>query len=126
VERRRGHRIEVNLHLTCRVPAKPSHAILYDISHTGCKIEIQDDVAPLGATALVDMPCAPGFPGVVVWARGRMTGIRFSRRLGHAAACAVGLEIAPEPITEPDDIKAPITLSGRFQHWMRRLADHLR
>lgn len=94
VERRRDERTETNVLLTCRVPARPCRAVMHDLSHTGCRIELPEGNVELGGTALIDLPAAGQVAGRVVWVRGRVAGIKFLRRLTTAAAVALGLEEA--------------------------------
>lgn len=122
VERRAAERIPVSLSLTCRIPASPCRAIIHDISHRGCKLEVPGAPVELGGTALMELPTAARILGRVVWVKGRTAGIRFERSLDKATAIAVGLEEAqpaeplPEPVTEHDNGK------GLLHHWFRRLA----
>ena len=122
MERRQEERIETNVLLTCRVPARPVRATMHDLSHTGCRLELPDAHVELGATALVDLPGAGRVAGRVVWVRGRQCGIEFERAVRGAAAVAVGLdEPEPEPAeaapTEPDGPSLP----GLLRPWIRRL-----
>ena len=112
MERRREERTETNVLLTCRVPARPCRVVMHDLSHTGCRLELPEMNAPLGATQ---------FPGRVVWIRCNVVGIRFLRPLRGAAAVELGIEAAPEP--EPDLYPAAETsnLGGILRHWIRRL-----
>jgi hypothetical protein len=121
MERRREERTETNVLLTCRVPARPCRVVMHDLSHTGCRLELPEMNAPLGATALLDLPGATQFPGRVVWIRGNVVGIRFLRPLRGPAAVELGIEAAPEP--EPDLYPAAETsnLGGILRHWIRRL-----
>ena len=89
MERRREERTGTNVMLTCRVPARPCRAVMHDLSHTGCRIELPDGNVELGGTALLDLPGAGQVAGRVVWVRGHVAGIEFLRRLSAAASIAL-------------------------------------
>jgi len=122
MERRRDERTETSVLLTCRVPARPCRAILHDLSHTGCRIELPDGNVELGGTALLDLPAAGQVTGRVVWVRGDVAGIEFLRRLSGATSIALGLDEPPEPVVaEPEEPIVEPNLRGLLRHWMRRL-----
>ena len=122
MERRRQERTETNVHLSCRMPAMPCRAIVHDLSHSGCRIELGDANIELGGTALLDFPEASRFPGRVVWISGKQAGIRFERRLSGLAAVALGLDQPEEPAAaEPLEPAEDCRLGGLLQHWMRQL-----
>src|SRR5688500_1845468 len=118
MERRFEERIETNVLLTCRVPARPCRAIMHDLSHGGCRLELPEGNIELGGTALVDIPGAGQVAGTVVWVRGHKAGIQFDRRLRGAAAVAVGLdEPEPEPAeAEPLEPAEDSNLRGILRH----------
>jgi PilZ domain-containing protein len=122
VERRAVERIPISLNLTCRIPASPCRAIIHDISHRGCKVELPGGPVELGGTALMELPTAARVMGRVVWVKGRTAGIRFERSLDKATAIALGLEEAEpaEPVREP--AIAYDNGKGLLHHWFRRLA----
>ena len=120
MERRLDERIETDVHLTCRVPARPCRAMMHDLSHTGCRLEFRDASVELGATALIDLPGAQ-VAGRIVWIRGAVAGIQFDRRLGKAVSVALGLE-DPEPVVE-EETPSESKVGGLLRHWMRRLAN---
>ena len=123
MERRLDERIETDVHLTCRVPARPCRAMMHDLSHTGCRLEFRDASVELGATALIDLPGAQ-VVGRIVWIRGAVAGIQFSRSLSKAASIALGLD-EPEPeqaVSERADIARIPSREGFLTHWMRRLS----
>jgi hypothetical protein len=124
MERRFLERIETNVHLTCRVPARPCRTILQDLSAHGCRLELPDANIELGGTVLLDLPGAARFPGRVVWVRGNVAGIHFFRQLTGAAAVALGIE-EPEPEVEPPAPVEDPDLKGFLQHWIRRLTGRL-
>jgi len=122
MERRRDERTETNVLLTCRVPARPCRAVMHDLSHTGCRIELPDANVELGGTALLDLPAAGQVAGTVVWVRGRVAGIKFLRRLGGSAAVALGLDAPPEPAAaKREELFVEPNLRGMLRHWIRRL-----
>jgi hypothetical protein len=121
MERRRNERTETNVLMTCRVPARPCRAVMHDLSHTGCRIELPDSNVALGGTALLDLPAAGQVTGTVVWVRGRVAGIRFLRRLSGPASVALGLDEPPEPAASPEEQPVEPNLKGLLRHWMRRL-----
>lgn len=122
MERRRDDRTETNVRLTCRVPARPCRAVMYDLSHTGCRLEMPDASVEMGGTALLDLPGAGRATGLVVWTRGNVAGIKFHNRLGGATAVALGLEEPPEPVApEPEEPFVEPNLRGLLRHWIRRL-----
>jgi len=124
MERRREERIETNVNLSARMPARPCHAIVHDLSHEGCRIELGTANIELGGTALLDLPGASRYEGQVVWVKGNQAGIRFARRLRGRTAVALGLdEPDPEPVAQAADEAQPQNLSGLLRHWMRRLTD---
>ena len=127
MERRLEERTETNVLLTCRVPARPCRAIMHDLSHAGCRLELPDGNVKLGGTALVDLPGAAQVPGRVVWIRGNQAGIQFHRRLTGAAAVALGLdEPEPEPVAaEALEPAENSNLRGILRHWIRRLTGGL-
>jgi hypothetical protein len=109
MERRQDERIETNVLLTCRVPARPVRAVMRDLSHTGC------------------LPGAGRVSGRVAWVRGRHCGIEFERPVRGAAAVAVGLD-APDPepaMAEPLQADEGPSLPGLLRHWIRRLTGRL-
>ena len=122
MERRLDERIETNVQLTCRVPARPCRAIMHDVSRVGCRIEVTGAAIELGATALIDMPGSQ-VAGRVVWLRGNVAGIEFNRRLSKAVSIALGLEEPdPEQVASGHaDIANIAPREGFLQHWMRRL-----
>jgi hypothetical protein len=123
MERRQDERIETNVLLTCRVPARPVRAVMRDLSHSGCRLELPDAHVELGGTALVDLPGAGQVAGRVAWVRGRHCGIEFERAVRGRAAVTLGLvPPEPEPVTlaPPEADDAP-SLPGLLRHWMRRL-----
>jgi hypothetical protein len=123
MERRQDERIETNVLLTCRVPARPVRAVMRDLSHTGCRLELPDAHVELGGTALVDLPGAGRVAGRVAWVRGRHCGIQFERAVRGRSAVAVGLEEpASEPVA-PEQVEADEgpSLPGLLRHWIRRL-----
>jgi len=119
MERRREERIETEVHLTCRVPARPCRAIMHDLSHTGCRLEVRDATIELGGTALIDVAGGHQVAGRVMWMRGNVAGIRFHRRLSKAASIVLGLD-EPEPEPEPEPDTGP-KVGGLLRHWIRRL-----
>ena len=96
MERRFEERTATNVHLTCRVPARPCRAIMRDLSHTGCRLDVPEGNVELGGTALIDVPGAARIVGRVVWIKGTEAGIRFERPLRGPVAVALGLD-EPEP-----------------------------
>ena len=120
MERRSTQRIETNVHLTCRVPAMPCRATMHDLTYDGCRIEVPQGKLEHGATMLIDLPGAAGFPGTVMWVKGTQAGIRFERRLGKASAIALGIE---QPDPEPDPEPQWMRPEGEtfLRHWVRRL-----
>ena len=120
MERRLDERIETDVHLTCRVPARPCRAMMHDLSHTGCRLEFRDASVELGATALIDLPGAQ-VVGRIVWIRGAVAGIHFDRRLGKGVSIALGLD-EPEPVVE-EETPTESKVGGLLRHWMRRLSD---
>ena len=123
MERRLDERIETNVQLTCRVPARPCRAVMHDVSRVGCRIEVAGAAVELGATALIDLPGAQ-VAGRVVWLRGNVAGIQFNRRLGKAASIALGLE-EPQPeeaVSGHADIANIPSRESFLKHWMRRLS----
>jgi hypothetical protein len=123
MERRRDERIGTNLHLMCRVPARPRSAFMHDLSHTGCRLEFRErEVEPGGTVVLEPAGVRQKIAGQVVWTNGYEAGVRFDRWLGNSASVALGLE-EPEPVPEPvmvaDNDKS---LTGLLRHWMRRLS----
>ena len=120
MERRLDERIETDVHLTCRVPARPCRAMMHDLSHTGCRLEFRDASVELGATALIDLPGAQ-VAGRIVWIRGAVAGIQFDRRLGKGVSIALGLD-EPEPVVE-EETPTESKVGGLLRPWMRRLSD---
>ena len=102
MERRVKDRTETSVQLTCRAPARPCRAIMHDVSHTGCRLEVPEGNLELGGTALIDLPGAVQVTGRVMWVRGNQAGIRFDRPLRGPAAMALGLPetetVAAEPL----------------------------
>jgi hypothetical protein len=123
MERRRDERNVTNVLLTCRVPARPCRAIMHDLSHTGCRLELPDANVERGSTALLELPGAGRASGHIVWTSGNVVGIEFYHRLRGAAAIALGLdEPEPEPAApEPDERTDESLLRGILRHWIRRL-----
>jgi len=124
MERRGDERNEASVVLTCRVPARPCRAIILDLSHTGCRLELPDASVELGGTTLLDLPGARRTSGRVVWTSGNVAGIEFDHPLGEEAAIALGLdepESKPVP-PEPDEQLSEPNLRGILPHWIRRLA----
>lgn len=124
MERRARPRNEANVKLSCRVPARPRSAELQDVSREGCRLRLNGSHAEFGATALIDLPSAPEFPGRVVWINGNIAGIRFDRPIKTATAVALGLE---DPAEETATTEAQINGSSPnieqlLRHWIRRLA----
>ena len=121
-ERRREERTETNVHLNARMPARPSHAIVHDLSHDGCRIELGHANIEIGGTALLDLPGASRYPGTVVWVRGNQAGIQFARTLRGRPAVVLGLdELEPEPDNEERADPYGTEKVGLLRHWMRRL-----
>ena len=121
MERRVEQRLEMNLHLGCRVPATPCHGVLLDISADGCRVKVPTTNIEPGSTALLDLPGAPRWPGRVVWIRNGEVGVRFQRRLRGAPAVTLGIE-TPAP-AQPESPPAPVAAGGGLlRHWIRRLA----
>ena len=126
MERRRDERTGTSVLLTCRVPARPCRAVIHDLSHTGCRIELPEGNVELGGTALLDLPAAGQVTGRVVWVRGHVAGIRFLRRLSGPASIALGLDEPPEPAApEPEEPFYEPNLRGMLRHWMRRLTSSI-
>lgn len=123
MERRLDERTETNVHLTCRVPARPCRATMHDLSHTGCRLEFRDVTLELGGTALIDLPAGGQVAGRIVWIRGNRAGIQFHRRLGKAVSIALGLD-EPEPEPEPEPVQER-PREGILRHWFRRLTNRL-
>jgi hypothetical protein len=122
IERRLDERIETNVQLTCRVPARPCRAIMHDLSRVGCRIEVTGAALELGATALIDLP-GTQVAGRIVWLRGNVAGIQFDRSLSKAASIALGLE-EPEPekvVSGHAEMANIPSREGFLKHWMRRL-----
>ena len=116
-DRRSSERHEIELQLSCRVPARPCYATLVDLSYHGCHIEVPHATVELGGTALIDFHRGRGISGSVVWVRGPDVGIRFHRRLPKMVAIALGIEAADlqdEPISPP-------SAAGGLRHWVREL-----
>jgi len=103
MERRRDARIETNLQLTCRVPARPRPALMHDLSHTGCRLEFEERDIGTGFTVLIEPPGAAQIPGRVVWAKGHQVGIQFDSWLEHAEAVKLGLDEPAEEAAVPAD-----------------------
>ena len=98
MERRVKDRIETDVQLTCRAPARPTRAIMHDVSNTGCRMELPEAAVELGGTVLIDLPGSAQVAGCIVWVRGCQAGVRFERALRGAPAVALGL---PEEPVEP-------------------------
>jgi hypothetical protein len=123
MERRRDERNETNVLLTCRMPARPCSAVMHDLSHMGCRLQLPDATVELGGTALIELPGAGRTSGLIVWTRGNVAGVEFHHRLEGAAAIALGLD-EPEPETatpEPGEQVDEPNLRGILRHWIRRL-----
>jgi hypothetical protein len=123
MERRVAERIEIAVHLICRIPARPYPATVLDASRDGCRVDFRDAPVEVGGTAVLEIPGAPRVDGQIVWARGSLAGIRFNQRLAGVASAALGLEppeASPDASQEDQPERAP-TLGGILRHWMRRL-----
>ena len=120
-ERRFAERMQIDVRLTCRMPAAPQLATVLDISHHGCRIGVPGAPIELGGTAQLELPGAGKVTGSVVWTHGRVAGVRFERVLGTAAAVALGLEQA-KPVEPLAEIEYPPQPAGMLRHWFRRLA----
>jgi hypothetical protein len=95
---------------------------MYDLSHTGCRLEMPDASVEMGGTALLDLPGAGRATGLVVWTRGNVAGIEFHKRLGGTKAIALGLEEPPEPVApKQEELFVEPNLRGILRHWIRRL-----
>lgn len=127
MDQRASPRNQTNVTLSCRVPARPCQAELRDVSREGCRLQLNDAHAELGATALLDLPCAPQWPGRVVWVSGNTAGIRFNRRLRTATAVALGLEegVAKADVNEPYIEPPSPRIEQLLRHWIRRLTARL-
>lgn len=127
MERRLEERRQTDVRLSCRIPASPLTAIMHDLSHHGCQIEVRSTNIELGGTALIDLPGAPRFRGRVMWKNGRLAGIRFERRLAGAVAVGMGLEIAEQPSVwaEPVEGGDHVGLPRLLRHWIRRLTSRI-
>src|SRR5690242_16666437 len=97
MERRVAERIETTVKLKCRAPAMPFTAVMLDLSRNGCRLQVPHSQVERGATALLDLPGAPQFPGRVMWSAGNLVGVRFQRRMSDAVAVTLGLMQPPEP-----------------------------
>ena len=82
---RANNRQGTNIVLNCRVPVRRAQALLCDISHTGCRIEVFDSVVNKGATIFFEIDEKNEFAGQVVWVRGNEAGIRYMHKLSPAA-----------------------------------------
>jgi hypothetical protein len=123
MERRVAERVDVAVHLICRVPARPYSATVLDASHDGCRVDFRDAPVEVGGTAILEIPGAARVDGQIVWTRDNLAGIRFSHRLAGVASAALGLEPAEAPPDASKDAEpeAAPTLGGMLRHWMRRL-----
>ena len=120
MERRRDDRKETNLHVTCRVPARPRRAFMHDLSHTGCRLEFGERDVEKGGTVLVEPPGVPQIPGQVVWTDGYQAGVKFDQWLASSASVALGLD-QPEPEAETKDMAEDERRYGLLRHLRRRL-----
>jgi hypothetical protein len=123
MERRRDERIETNLHVTCRVPARPRSALMHDLSHTGCRLEFRERDVARGGTVLVEPPGVQQISGQVVWTNGCQVGVQFDSWLGSSESVALGLD-APEPEPEPvanEHAEDEKRMSGLLRNLRQRL-----
>jgi hypothetical protein len=122
VERRGNERRPVDIKLTCRMPARPQKIVVHDISYDGCKLEVPGAMLELGGTTLLDVPGAGQVAGRIIWAHGRVGGVRFERRLGTPAAIALGLEQAQAEEAKATFAELSPQPAPRLPHWFRLLA----
>ena len=121
MERRREGRIETNVAMMCRAPARPCRAVMHDVSHGGCHLEFPTANIELGGTAVIDVPGIRQITGTIVWVHGNNAGVRFERHLSKSAAVALGLEEAEAATPLPDLPSFSEKSGGMLRHWIRRL-----
>ena len=78
--------------LDCIVLKRREKAIVCDLSPSGCRLEIFDGTARLGAMVLFEIDGAPAFAGEVVWVRDGEAGVRFTRPLQPDVRRQIGLD----------------------------------
>ncbi len=120
LERRAGDRFEMDVTLTCRVPASPVPAKILDLSHEGCRIGFRNLHLELGGSITLELANGDRVAGEIVWSHGSVAGVRFHRRLRSSTAIFLGIEqpSAVEPEVVPSH-SAPS--DGLISHWYRRL-----
>ena len=77
--------------IDCIVLKRREKAILCDVSPTGCRIELFDGTAQLGAMMVFQIDEALQFAGEVVWVKKGQAGVRFTRPLSAPIMDALGL-----------------------------------
>ena len=75
-DRRSDTRRNVDLPVDCRIPATACRAMLRNLSSGGCMVETTKPLVR-GSTILLSLPAAKETAGMVMWAKGRMAGVKF-------------------------------------------------
>ncbi|MBX7539631.1 PilZ domain-containing protein [Qipengyuania sphaerica] len=81
MQTRETNRQGSNIVLNCRTPVARAQAILCDISHTGCRIELFDGHVSKGQTIFFEIDERNELAGQIMWVRGNEAGVKFMHKL---------------------------------------------
>lgn len=74
---RGDERFGSDLATVARLPATGIALSVVDVSHTGCRIRADSELARVGATIIITISDLADVSGEIVWAEGGYCGVRF-------------------------------------------------
>ncbi|GGD40644.1 PilZ domain-containing protein [Croceicoccus pelagius] len=101
--RRNNERLDSDRQVECRADGQPFHAVLYNVSVTGCMIEMPYNRVSEGDRLFIKAEGNIRLAGRVVWQDERNAGIKFDQPLHEAVVRFLGYDPVKGAMMMPTD-----------------------
>jgi len=103
MSRRADQRLDSDRHVECRVDGKVFQAVLYNVSTTGCMIEMPFNQVREGDRAYIKAEGGIRMAGLIIWQDEHNAGLRFDEPLHEAVVRFLGYDPVQAAMTMPTD-----------------------
>ncbi len=103
MNRRENRRLDSDRMVECRTDGRTFKAVLYNVSTTGCMIEMSFCQVAEGDRLFIKADGNIRMGGMIVWLDGKNAGIRFDEKLHEAVVRFLGYDPASNVLMLPTD-----------------------